>query len=66
MKWTAWFALSVGILAICGGLFDWDWYMELPRARFWVNLFGRGVARLFFIVLGVLLCGGGIWLLSTL
>jgi hypothetical protein len=33
-------------------LADWNWFFAHPRARFFVDILGRGGARLFYAVLG--------------
>lgn len=55
---------AAGIFSICGAVFDWDWFMNNRRARFFVSIFGRNGARLFYIVLGMLLIVFGILLAS--
>jgi hypothetical protein len=47
------FGILAGIFSIAGVVFNWDFFMNNSRARFFVNLFGREGARLFYIVLGV-------------
>lgn len=44
-----------GIFSILGGVFNWNWFMNNRRARFFVKVFGRGGARIFYIILGVVL-----------
>lgn len=43
---------AVGLFSVAGAYFNWDWYMNNYRARFFVNLFGRRGARIFYAVLG--------------
>lgn len=47
--------ILAGVFSIAGAIFDWDWFMNHHRARFFVNLFGRGGARMFYVVLGCLI-----------
>jgi hypothetical protein len=47
------FGILAGIFSIAGGIFNWDFFMNNSRARFFVDIFGRDGARLFYIVLGV-------------
>ena len=56
--------VAAGIFSICGAVFDWDWFMNNRRARFFVSIFGRNGARVFYIVLGMLLIVFGILLAS--
>jgi hypothetical protein len=43
---------AVGLFAICGAVFDWDWFMNHYRARLFVWMFGRPGARIFYAILG--------------
>ena len=45
-------AYLAGIFVIVAVLTDWNWFFEHPRARFLVEILGRGGARLFYTVLG--------------
>ena len=58
-----WFFIAAGIFSICGALFNWDWFLNNWRARFFVRVLGRGGARIFYGLLGVGLAGGGISML---
>lgn len=50
-----WFALIVGLVSVLAAWFDWDWYMTHRKAIFFVNVFGRKGARIFYAILGVAL-----------
>ncbi len=52
MEPTALFAVACGVFVIAAAAFDWDWFFNNWRARFFVNLFGRDGARLFYAALG--------------
>ena len=56
--------LFFGLLSIVGGIFDWDWFMNHHKAQFVCNTLGRNRARVFYVILGVVLFVLGI--LSTL
>ena len=45
--------VAVGIFTICGAAFDWNFFMESRKARLFVSLFGRTIARVFYCVLGL-------------
>jgi hypothetical protein len=61
----AFLILLIGLFAICGGAFNWDWFMEHRKAAFITLLFGgRTGARIFYIVLGLLLVLGGFLMMS--
>lgn len=42
-----------GLFSIAGAWFNWEWFMNSPRARPIVWLFGRDGARAFYALLGV-------------
>ena len=56
--------LFFGLLSIVGGIFDWDWFMNHHKAQFVCTKLGRNRARVFYVILGVVLFLLGI--LSTL
>ncbi len=60
--WTVLMGL-VGVYAIVASCFNWDWFFNNYKAQKWVNLIGRTGARIFYIVLGLLLVAGAIYLL---
>jgi hypothetical protein len=41
-----------GALSTIAAIFNWDWYMNHPKARFLVALIGRTGARLVYAVMG--------------
>jgi hypothetical protein len=47
--------VAAGLFSICGGVFDWDFYMNNRKARFIVGIFGRSGARIFYVLLGLAL-----------
>lgn len=62
---------GAGIGMILGGLLiggfsffcayqDYDWFMENRRAALFVLIFGRGGARIFYMLLGLAFIGGGL------
>jgi small neutral amino acid transporter SnatA (MarC family) len=44
-----------GLFSIAGAVFNWDWFMNNDRAQPFVNFFGREGARVFYVVLGLVL-----------
>lgn len=42
-----------GLFSMCGGVFDWDFFMNNRKARFVVGVFGRAGARVFYVLLGL-------------
>jgi Immunity protein 17 len=47
--------VAAGIFSICGAAFDWDWFINSRKARFFVATFGRAGARVFYGLLGILI-----------
>jgi hypothetical protein len=54
------FFVLAGAFTMSGGLFNWNWFMLSRRARLIVRIFGRGGARIFYVVLGVAILGLGL------
>jgi hypothetical protein len=44
--------VAAGLFAICGALFNWDFFMNARRARFFVTVFGRQGARICYGLIG--------------
>jgi small neutral amino acid transporter SnatA (MarC family) len=53
------FAFMSGIFVIAAALLDWDWFFRDYRAKFFVDIFGRNGARLFYCILGIVLLALG-------
>jgi hypothetical protein len=51
---------QVGLFAIAGGLFGWEWFMSNSKARAFLKLLGRGGARVFYCVLGLVVAVLGV------
>lgn len=47
------FALAAGLFTLVSAILDWNWFFESQKAKFFVDLFGRNGARLFYGVLGI-------------
>jgi hypothetical protein len=56
---TALIAFLAGIFVMVAVVSDWNWFFENQRARFFVEHFGRGGARIFYAILGCALMGLG-------
>ena len=52
--------ILIGLFSILGGILNWNWFMNNWRARFFVNIFGRNGARIFYVGLGVFLVVVGV------
>jgi len=44
--------IAIGLFAICGAGFNWDWFLNHRKARFFVAVFKRTGARIFYLLLG--------------
>ena len=51
--------IGAGIFSICGAVCDWDFFMNDYKAQFFVKIFGRNGARIFYGILGafIVVCG---------
>jgi hypothetical protein len=47
--------VAAGLFSICGAVFDWDWFINSYKARFFVSIFGRNGARIFYGILGLVI-----------
>lgn len=43
---------AAGAFVLVAVALDWNWFFEHPKARFFVERFGRGGARVFYFLLG--------------
>ena len=50
-----WLIAAIGAFTVCGAALDWEFFMDHPKARFFVDLLGRLGARVFYGLLGLLL-----------
>ncbi len=50
-----------GIFCIVAAALDWDWFMHNYRARLIVNIFGHDGARVFYVILGIVLIAFGLY-----
>lgn len=50
-----------GVFSLAGAIFNWDWFMNSRRARFFAKILGLNGARIFYAILGFFLIGLGIW-----
>jgi uncharacterized membrane protein YphA (DoxX/SURF4 family) len=56
----AWIFVAIGVFALAGAVFDWDWFMNHPKARVLARALGRGGARIFYGVVGTGFVVGGL------
>jgi len=52
--------ILAGLFSILGAVMNWDWFIYSRKARFFVSILGRTGARVFYVILGVVLVGIGI------
>ncbi len=60
MNHSGWILVAVGLFSAVCAAFDFEWFMNHRKARFFVKILGRTGARIFYIVLGaaILVLGG--------
>jgi hypothetical protein len=51
--------VAAGVFSICGAAFDWDFFINSRKAQFFVSMFGRNGARIFYAILGLAIAVGG-------
>lgn len=56
--------ILIGVFSVFGGALDWDFFMENRRARLFVMILGRLGARIFYVLLGIVIFLIGIYGLS--
>ena len=54
--------IAVGLFSFAGGLFNWNWFMNTNRARALVRSIRPEGARVFYIVLGLIVIVFGVFL----
>jgi len=60
------FAIGAGAFSVICAAADFDWFMNNRKAAFFVAMFGRNGARVFYVVLGLGLIGLGVGLSAGL
>ena len=55
------FIAAIGMYAFAAAAFDWDFFLEHPKASLFVNILDRQKARVFYSVFGLALIGFGAW-----
>jgi hypothetical protein len=53
MNYLGFIFIFAGLFSAAGALFEWPWFMEHRRARFFVRILGYTGARMFYLLLGV-------------
>jgi hypothetical protein len=53
-------AVAIGVFALGSAIFNWDWSYRLWKARWVESRFGRRGARVFYVMLGVLMITLGV------
>ena len=51
-SWEGFVLMAAGLFSIVGGITNWNWFMEHKKARFFVKVFTRTGARIFYCVIG--------------
>lgn len=52
MNHSGWIFIVAGLFASLCAAFDFEWFMNHRKARFFVKILGRTGARIFYIALG--------------
>tara|TARA_B100000609_G_scaffold70592_1_gene56118 strand:- start:135 stop:344 length:210 start_codon:yes stop_codon:yes gene_type:complete len=52
--------VAAGLFSFCGAAFNWDWFFNSRKARFFVAIIGRTGARIFYALLGLVIAILGI------
>ncbi len=47
-----WILIAIGVFALCGAAFDWEFFMNHRKARFFIRILGRPGTRIFYGLLG--------------
>lgn len=47
------FAILAGAFSILASVFNWDFFFENRKAKFFMTVFGRNGARIFYSILGL-------------
>ncbi len=55
MNHSGWILAAAGLFSVVCAAFDFEWFMNHRKARFFVKILGRGGARIFYGVLGLAL-----------
>ncbi len=53
-------AVGIGLLAILSAAFNWDWPYQFWTARWVDSRFGRRGARIFYVILGIVMIALGV------
>lgn len=52
----------LGLFSILAGVLNWEFFFNTRRAQFFVRLFGRNGARIFYIVFGIIIATIGFFI----
>ncbi|HEY2839272.1 MAG TPA: immunity 17 family protein [Pirellulales bacterium] len=56
---AGWILVAFGLFTVGAAALDFDWFMEHRKARPLVSIFGRGGARIFYVLVGAAFLVGG-------
>jgi small neutral amino acid transporter SnatA (MarC family) len=48
-------SIGGGVFAILASIFDWDFFFENRKAKFFMKILGRKGSRIFYFLLGLIL-----------
>jgi uncharacterized membrane protein YidH (DUF202 family) len=46
---------GIGVFAIAGAYYNWDWFMKMTRHLNMLDIFSRSVSRILYAILGLIL-----------
>ncbi|MDP2315902.1 MAG: immunity 17 family protein [Pseudomonadota bacterium] len=55
MNFQNFFMIGAGVFTVTAAAMDWEWFMNHRKAQFFVRIFGRLGARVFYGALGAFL-----------
>ncbi|MBL8797815.1 MAG: immunity 17 family protein [Planctomycetia bacterium] len=53
MNWYGLLFVAIGLFSATAAACDWEWFMTHYKARFFVSIFGRTGARIFYVLIGL-------------
>ena len=52
--------IAAGLFTFCGAFFNWEFFMNSFKSRFWVKILGRNNARILYGIIGIAIVVGGL------
>ena len=61
MNFAGLLVVAVGLFTFGGGFYQWPFFMNNSRARFVATMLSRTGARIFYMLVGALIAGFGVY-----